>query len=91
MRDYADELQRARHRIADRNVFGVDSNPVALELAEVSLWLKGIHQDGPRAVVRLPADVRQLAGGRATAGASVRRVDEAERALSGGSARGPAP
>ena len=35
---YADELQRARHRIADRNVFGVDLNPLALELAEVSLW-----------------------------------------------------
>ena len=44
--DYADELQRARHRIADRNVFGVDRNRVALELAEVSLWLNGIHRDG---------------------------------------------
>ena len=44
--DYADELQRARHRIADRNLFGVDLNLVALELAEVSLWLNGIHQDG---------------------------------------------
>ena len=44
--DYADELQRTRHRIADRNVFGVDLNPVALELAEVSLWLNGIHKDG---------------------------------------------
>ena len=43
---YASELQRARHRIADRNVFGVDLNPIALELAEVSLWLNGIHQDG---------------------------------------------
>ena len=27
-------------------MFGVDLNPVALELAEVSLWLNGIHQDG---------------------------------------------
>ena len=44
--DYADELQRARHRIADRSVFGVDLNPVALELAEVSLWLNGIPRDG---------------------------------------------
>ena len=26
-------------------MFGVDLNPVALELAEVSLWLNGIHQD----------------------------------------------
>ena len=44
--DYADELQRTRHRVADRNVYGVDLNPVALELAEVSLWLNGIHKDG---------------------------------------------
>ena len=43
--DYADELQRARHRIADHNVFGVDLNPVALELAEVSLWLNGIGEN----------------------------------------------
>ena len=44
--DYADELQKARHYIADRNVFGVDINPVAGELAEVSLWLNCIHEDG---------------------------------------------
>ena len=44
--EYADELQRVRHYIADRNVFGVDLNPVAVELAEISLWLNGIHKDG---------------------------------------------
>ena len=44
--DYADELQKAKHYIADRNVFGVDLNPVAQELAEVSLWLNCIHKDG---------------------------------------------
>ena len=43
--DYADELQKVRHYIADRNVYGVDLNPVALELAEVSLWLNCIHKD----------------------------------------------
>ena len=32
--------------LADRNLFGVDLNPVALELAEVSLWLNGIPQHG---------------------------------------------
>jgi hypothetical protein len=31
-------------RLADRNVFGVDLNPVAIELAEVSLWLNSIYQ-----------------------------------------------
>ena len=44
--DYADELQKAKHFITDRNVFGVDLNPVAVELAEVSLWLNCIHSDG---------------------------------------------
>ena len=44
--DYADELQKAKHFITDRNVFGVDLNPVACELAEVSLWLNCIHKDG---------------------------------------------
>ena len=44
--DYGDELQKVRHYIADRNVYGVDLNPVALELAEVSLWLNCIHKDG---------------------------------------------
>ena len=40
--DYATELQRVKMYIADRNVFGVDLNPVAIELAEVSLWLNAI-------------------------------------------------
>jgi hypothetical protein len=40
---YARELQKVRMYIADRNVFGVDLNPVAVELAEVSLWLNAIY------------------------------------------------
>ena len=44
--EYADELQKTKHFITDRNVFGVDLNPVARELAEVSLWLNCIHKDG---------------------------------------------
>ena len=43
---YADELQQVKHYIADRNVYGVDLNPVARELAEVSLWLNCIHRGG---------------------------------------------
>jgi hypothetical protein len=37
------ELQKVKMFIADRNVFGVDLNPVAVELAEVSLWLNTIY------------------------------------------------
>ena len=44
--DYADELQQVKLYIADRNVYGVDLNPVARELAEVSLWLNCIHRGG---------------------------------------------
>ncbi len=40
---YATALQRVKMYIADRNTFGVDLNPVAVELAEVSLWLNAIH------------------------------------------------
>ena len=42
--DYAREKQKVKMYFADNNVFGVDLNPVAVELAEVSLWLNTIHQ-----------------------------------------------
>lgn len=42
---YPRELQRVKMFIADNNVFGVDLNPVAVELAEVSLWLNAISGD----------------------------------------------
>ncbi|MEN8168422.1 MAG: N-6 DNA methylase, partial [Pseudomonadota bacterium] len=41
--DYTAILQQMKMRIADCNCFGVDLNPVAVELAEVSLWLNAIH------------------------------------------------
>ena len=42
--DYEDELRRARHYIAVHNVYGVDLNPVAVELGSLSLWLATIHR-----------------------------------------------
>ena len=39
---YPKELLGVKMFIADNNVFGVDLNPVAVELAEVSLWLNSI-------------------------------------------------
>ncbi|MBK7075895.1 MAG: hypothetical protein IPH44_26735, partial [Myxococcales bacterium] len=41
---YAHEKQRVKMYIGDRNVFGIDLNPIAIELAEVSLWLNTIHR-----------------------------------------------
>lgn len=44
--EYSLEKQKVKTFLADNNVFGVDLNPVAVELAEVSLWLNTIHPGG---------------------------------------------
>ena len=43
---YNFERQKVKMLLADQNVFGVDLNPIAVELAEVSLWLNSIHAGG---------------------------------------------
>lgn len=43
--DYSAQLQRVKMYLADNNVYGVDLNPVAVELAEVSLWLNALSDD----------------------------------------------
>jgi len=42
--EYPRELQKVKMFIADNNVYGVDLNPTAVELAEVSLWLNTIYE-----------------------------------------------
>lgn len=41
---YDDELRRAKHFIATRNVYGVDLNPTAVDLGGLSLWLGSMHR-----------------------------------------------
>jgi hypothetical protein len=41
--DYPVERQRAKAYLATHNCYGVDLNPVAVELAKVSLWLNTIY------------------------------------------------
>lgn len=76
--EYPQELQKVRMVIADRNVFGVDLNPVAVELAEVSLWLNAIYgeptedEDGnplPLKPARVPWFGYQLFAGNSLIGA----------------------
>lgn len=45
-KDRFTELQKVKMFIADRNIYGIDLNPVAVELAEVSLWLNTIYAGG---------------------------------------------
>ena len=62
--DYAIIKQRVKTYIADNNVFGVDLNPVAVELAEVSLWLNTMAPGG-----FIPWFGNQLACGNSLVGA----------------------
>ena len=55
--EYPQELQKVRMYLADRNVFGVDLNPVAVELAEVSIWLNAIYGETDEQGRPLPARV----------------------------------
>lgn len=68
------ELQKVKMYIADRNVYGVDLNPVAVELAEVSLWLNTIFAGG-----FVPWFGTQLVNGNSLIGArrQVYRVEDA--------------
>ncbi|WP_447895517.1 hypothetical protein [Vreelandella sp. GE22] len=43
--EYAAHKQRVKMYLADHCVFGVDLNPIAVELAEVSLWLAALSDD----------------------------------------------
>lgn len=45
--EYSNEKQRVKMHLASHCLFGVDLNPVAVELGEVSLWLGAIHRDAP--------------------------------------------
>lgn len=42
---YLFEKQKVKMYLADNNVFGVDLNPIAVELAEVSIWLNALSKD----------------------------------------------
>jgi hypothetical protein len=41
---YLDELRRAKHYITAHNVYGIDLNPMAVELGALSLWLGCVHR-----------------------------------------------
>lgn len=55
--EYPQELQKVRMYLADRNAFGVDLNPIAVELAEVSIWLNAIYGGKDEQGRPLPARV----------------------------------
>lgn len=46
-RDPAERLAIARRYVADRCLYGVDINPMAVEMAKLSLWLITVDRDRP--------------------------------------------
>ena len=78
--DRFNELQKVKMYIADRNVYGIDLNPVAVELAEVSLWLNTIYEGG-----FVPWFGMQLVNGNSLIGArrQVYRVENAQSTSKG--------
>lgn len=65
---YQRELQKAKAHFAINQCYGVDLNPTAVELAEVSLWLNCMHQDlkAPRFGARLRRGNSLIGARRAT-------------------------
>lgn len=78
--DRFNELQKVKMYIADRNVYGIDLNPVAVELAEVSLWLNTIYEGG-----FVPWFGTQLVNGNSLIGArrQVYRIENAQATSKG--------
>ena len=56
---YLEELQKVKMYIADRNVYGIDLNPVAVELADVAVAQYDLQRRPLRGSA--PARLRQLA------------------------------
>jgi len=67
--DYRREKQKVKAFLADNNVFGVDLNPVAVELAEVSLWLNAMYIQDNGAPPVIPWFGNQLVCGNSLIGA----------------------
>ena len=63
------EKQKVKMLLADRNVFGIDKNPIAMELAEVSLWLNSIYGESETNTVFIPWFGLQLHCGNSLVGA----------------------
>ena len=66
---YGKEKQKVKAFIADNNVFGVDLNPVAVELAEVSLWLNAMYVGEKGELPVIPWFGNQLVCGNSLIGA----------------------
>ena len=71
--DEEHDINWARRQVAQRCIYGVDLNPLAVELAKVSLWLRTLAAEQPLAFLD-----HHLKTGNSLVGSDIEEVDELE-------------
>ena len=72
------DINWARRQVAQRCIYGVDLNPLAVELAKVSLWLRTLAAEQPLAFLD-----HHLKTGNSLVGGDIEEIEELESDASG--------
>ncbi|RDZ35620.1 restriction endonuclease [Haloferax sp. Atlit-47N] len=73
------DINWARRQVAQRCIYGVDLNPLAVELAKVSLWLRTLAAEQPLAFLD-----HHLKTGNSLVGSDIEEIEELESESGGG-------
>ena len=73
------DINWARRQVAQHCIYGVDLNPLAVELAKVSLWLRTLAAEQPLAFLD-----HHLKTGNSLVGSDIEAIDELETDANGG-------
>ena len=71
--DQSHDINWARRKVAQKCIYGVDINPLAVELAKVSLWLRTLAAEQPLAFLD-----HHLKTGNSLVGSDIKDIDELE-------------
>lgn len=77
--DEEHDINWARRQVAQRCIYGVDLNPLAVELAKVSLWLRTLAAEQPLAFLD-----HHLKTGNTLVGSDIEEIEELESETGGG-------
>jgi type I restriction-modification system DNA methylase subunit len=77
--DEEHDINWARRQVAQRCIYGVDLNPLAVELAKVSLWLRTLAAEQPLAFLD-----HHLKTGNSLVGSDIGEIEELESDAGGG-------
>jgi type II restriction/modification system DNA methylase subunit YeeA len=77
--DQGQDINWARRQVSQHCIYGVDLNPLAVELAKVSLWLRTLAAEQPLAFLD-----HHLKTGNSLVGSDIEDIDELETDSNGG-------